>query len=308
MDARTIRVGGLRVRVVEVAPRDERDDPVFMIHGLGGWAENWRDIMPAIAESGRRAIAVDLPGFGESERPRRPRYFDPDRPFYAPFVFDALDELGIERAHVAGHSLGGAVAYTAAMWRPERVRTLTLVAPGGLGREVARELRLLTLPGMGLLARIRRSDRLTRQVLYSCFDDPARCPESVVAEAVRYAAPAAPEMVRALRSAVTFRSGVRDEIRLPWIARAGRYTGPALIVWGREDRILPVSLVEEARGIAPHAEVRIIPSCGHLVMVERPQALLEWLLPFLDRSSGSLPRPNDAGDFRSVPGGTMTPR
>lgn len=289
MDARTIRVGGLRVRALEVAPRHERDEPVLMIHGLGGWAENWRDIMPAVAGSGRRAIAVDLPGFGESERPRRSRYFDPEDPFYAPFVFDALDALGIERAHVAGHSLGGAVAYTAALWRPDRVRSLTLVAPGGLGREVARELRILTLPGMGLLSRIRRSERVTRQVLYSCFHDAARCPEAVVAEAVRYGAPAAPEMVRALRSAVSFRSGVRDEVRLPWIARAGRYGGPALIVWGREDRILPVSLVEEARRIAPHAEVRIIPSCGHLVMVERPAEMLEALLPFLEsaRSPGA---------------------
>ncbi|MBI2323644.1 MAG: alpha/beta fold hydrolase [Chloroflexi bacterium] len=284
MDARTIRVGGLRVRVVEVAPRRERDDPVFMIHGLGGWAENWREIMPAVADSGRRAIAVDLPGFGESERPRRSRYFDPEKPFYAPFVFDTLDALGIEHTHVAGHSLGGAVAYTAAMWRPDRVRSLTLAAPGGLGREIARELRILTLPGMGLLARIRRSERVTRQVLYSCFHDPARCPEPVVAEAIRYGAPAAPEMVRALRSAVTFRGGVRDEVRLPWIARAGRYGGPALILWGREDRILPVSLVDEARRMAPQAEVRIIPSCGHLVMVERPREMLDALLPFLDRA------------------------
>lgn len=291
MDARTIRVDGLRIRAIEEAPRHERDDPVFMIHGLGGWAENWRDVMPAVAGSGRRAIAVDLPGFGESERPRRSRYFDPKEPFYAPFVFAALDALGIEHAHIAGHSLGGAVAYTAAMWRPERVRSLTLVAPGGLGRELTRELRALTLPGMGLLVRIRRSERVTRQVLYSCFHDPSRCPEPLVAEALKYGAPAAPEMVRALRSAVTFRGGVRDDIRLPWIARAERYRGPALILWGREDRILPVSLVEEARRIAPHAEVRIIPSCGHLVMIERTREMLDALLPFLERAARRTPTP-----------------
>lgn len=287
MDARTIRIDGLRVRVIEEAPRAERDDPVLMIHGLGGWAENWRDVMPAVAESGRRAIAVDLPGFGQSERPRRSRYFDPDEPFYAPFVFALLDGLGIRRAHLAGHSFGGAVAYTAAVWCPERVRSLTLVAPGGLARELIRELRLLTLPGMGVLTRLRRSPAVTRQILYSCFHDPARCPETVVAEAIRYGAPAAGEMVRALRSTVSFRRGVRDEIRLPWIAKAERYRGLTLVVWGREDRIVPVSLAEEARQLAPHADVRLIPSCGHLVMVERPQEFVSAFVPFLDRASAA---------------------
>lgn len=281
---RRIVVDGLRVRAIEAAPRRDRDDPVLMIHGLGGWAENWKLVMPEVAASGRRAIAIDLPGFGESERPRRSRYFDPEEPFYAPFVFAALDALGIERAHVAGHSFGGAVAYTAAVWRPERVRSLTLVAPGGLGSGILRGLRLLTLPGMGLLARIRRSRRITREILYSCFHDPRACPEEVVEEAVRYGAPAVGEMVRALRSAVSFRRGVRDEVRRPWVARAGRYQGPALVVWGREDRILPVSLAEEARQIAPHAELRVIASCGHLVMIERPTQFLEAFLPFLDRA------------------------
>lgn len=285
MEQRTIRVDGLRVRVVEASPRDERDDPVLMIHGLGGWAENWRALMPAVAASGRRAIAVDLPGFGESERLRASRYFDPDEPSYARFVAAALDALGIPEAHVAGHSLGGAVAYTAAVTSPERVRSLTLVAPGGLAREVIRELRLLTLPGMELLARLRRSPAITRQVLYSCFHDPARCPEDVVAEALRYGAPAAPEMVRALRSAVSFRHGLRDDVRLRWIERAPRYRGPSLVVWGMDDRVIPASAAEEARRITPDAEVVLIPSCGHLVMIERPREMLDAFLPFLDRAA-----------------------
>src|SRR5579859_1217140 len=75
MDARTITVDGLRLRVIDAAPERERDDAVLMIHGLAGWAENWKEIVPAVVESGRRAVAIDLPGFGASERPRRARYF-----------------------------------------------------------------------------------------------------------------------------------------------------------------------------------------------------------------------------------------
>ncbi len=281
MDARTIVVDGLRIRVIDVVPEEESDDPVLMIHGLGGWAENWREIVPAVVASGRRAVAIDLPGFGASERPRRARYFDPEKPFYPPIVFGVLDALGIERAHVIGHSFGGSVAYTAAVSCPERVRSLTLIAPGGLGRRLARSFRLLTLPGTGLLARLVRSEAATREVLYACFHDPARCPEDTLAEAIRYGGPSIGEMVRILRSSVTFRHGVREEVRRRWVERHTRYGGPALVVWGREDRVLPVTDAEDAREIAPHAEVKLISSCGHLVMIERPRELLDVLLPFL---------------------------
>jgi pyruvate dehydrogenase E2 component (dihydrolipoamide acetyltransferase) len=280
-----IVVEGLRIRIVEERPREERDDPVLMIHGLAGWAENWRSIMPAIAASGRRAIAIDLPGFGESERPRSSRHFDPQRPFYAPFVFSLLDALEVGRAHIAGHSLGGAVAYTAAAWCPERTRSLVLIAPGGLGGTLARQFRMLTLPGMELFARLWRSPSVTRQVLYACFYDPSTCPDELLQEALRYGPPSVGEMVRALRSSVSLRRGVRDEIKRPWLERGALYQGPVLVVWGREDAILPVEDAEDARALSPRADVRVLDRCGHFVMAERPRELLEILLPFLDRAA-----------------------
>ncbi|MDE3193733.1 MAG: alpha/beta fold hydrolase [Chloroflexota bacterium] len=285
MNARTIAVDGLRTRVIDVAPEREIDDPVLLLHGLGGWAENWREIVPAIVEGGRRVVALDLPGFGASERPRRARYFDPDDPFYPPFLFHVLDALGIERVHVVGHSFGGSVAYMTAVWRPERVRSLTLIAPGGLVADLAASFRILTLPGVGLLARIARSDATTREALYACFHDPARCPEDVLDEARRYGAPAIGEMVRVLRSSVSFRRGVKEKVRRPWVERHARYAGPALVVWGVEDRVLPSRQARDVREIAPRARVELIPSCGHLVMIERPRELLGVLLPFLDASA-----------------------
>jgi pyruvate dehydrogenase E2 component (dihydrolipoamide acetyltransferase) len=282
---RALTVDGLRARVLELAPDQETDDPVLMIHGLGGWAENWRSVMPAVAASGRRAIAVDLPGFGESERPKRARYFDVTEPFYARFLVALLDELGIGHAHVAGHSFGGVVAFTLAVWRPDRVRSLALVAPGGVGRALPQGFRLLTLPGLELVARLRRSPAITRAVLYTCFHDPRRCPEEVVAESIRYGQASVDEMISVLRAVVSFRRGIRDEVRGPWIERLGRYRGPVLFVWGREDRVLPSSLLAQARELAPEAELRLIGSCGHLVMVERPDEFVEAFIPFLDRAA-----------------------
>lgn len=241
--------------------------------------------MPAVAESGRRAIAVDLPGFGESDRPLRARYFHPEEPFYAPFVFSLLDALGIARAHIAGHSFGGAVAYTAAAWCPERTRSLTLVAPGGLGTTLAPDLRLLTLPGMELIARVMRTPSTTRRILHSCFYDPAMCSDELLGEALRYGPPSVGEMVRALRSSVGLREGVREGIRRQWIARGQRYGGPILVVWGRQDAILPVGHTDEMEALSTRARLKVIDRCGHFVMAERPQELLGALLPFLETAA-----------------------
>src|SRR5206468_3007728 len=99
-------------------------------------------------------------------RPRRVRYFGPDEAFYPRFVIAAMDVLGIERAHIAGNSMGGAVAYMTAVTAPSRTRSLVLVAPGGLGRDVAFFLRACSLPGFGLVA---------RRIPCSRFPSPPRC-------------------------------------------------------------------------------------------------------------------------------------
>ncbi|HUG56233.1 MAG TPA: alpha/beta fold hydrolase, partial [Candidatus Limnocylindrales bacterium] len=171
MRARSIEVDGRRVRIIEAAAAGDRGDPVLMLHGVGGWAENWRETLPAVAASGRRAIAVDLPGFGESEPVRGARYFDPDDPFYAGFVCRLLDALGIERAHLVGSSMGGAVAFVAAVCAPSRVRSLVLVAPGGIGREMPAFMRALSVPVALLLGRLPAPRAAARRVLRSCFHD-----------------------------------------------------------------------------------------------------------------------------------------
>lgn len=290
MNARTITVDGLRVRLLEVTPAEERDDPVLLIHGLGGWAENWAPVMPAIAASGRRAIAVDLPGFGESEAAVRPRYFDLDDGLYARTFTRLLDELGARRAHVAGQSFGGAVAFIAAIAAPERVASLTLVAPGGIARTLPPGFRFLVLPLMEHIGRWRTTPRLTREILHTCFHDPSRCPEEVVAEAVRYQGASLAEMVRVLREGVSVWRGIREDLRQAWLSRRARYEGPVLVVWGREDRLLPSSLAHEIAALTGRAEVKIIPSCGHLVMIERPDELCETFIPFLDRAAAPVVR------------------
>ena len=279
-----IRVMGLRTRVlIEGLESASAGDPVVMIHGVGGWAENWREVMTPITETGRRAIAVDLPGFGESDAPGRVSHFGPRRAFYPAFVRALFDELDIASAHLVGNSMGGAVAFMSAVTMPDRVRSLTLAASGGLGTDIALFLRLATLPGVPLLARIFGRRESAGDVLRTCFYDPARIPATMLDEAARYGLRSFPEFVSALRSGVTVR-GVRRRLREEWMAAAPRYTGPVLVVWGREDAVLPISHLADAKSVFPQAEVAVIERCGHLPMIEQTDAFLAALLPFLARS------------------------
>ena len=159
METRTIQVEGLRTRVLIEDGGGAEREPMILVHGVGGWAENWRPVVPALASTGRQVIALDLPGFGESEPPRGVRYFGPEEAFYPRFVLGAMDALGIDRAHIAGNSMGGAIAYMTAVTAPTRTRSIVLVAPGGLGRDVAFFLRACSLPGFGLVARLPRPRR-----------------------------------------------------------------------------------------------------------------------------------------------------
>ena len=279
MRTSTIDVAGSRIRVVE----DGRGgSAVLFVHGLGGWAENWSETIERVAASGRRAIAFDLPGFGDSTPVRRARYFDAREPFYATVVEGVRHALGLERPHLVGHSLGAGIAGVTAAAYPDAWRSVTLVAPGGLGSDIPLLLRWLSLPVLGVMSRLPRPAFLARAVLESCFLDRSRVPEHLYAEGARYDR-TYPETLRVMRAVATVR-GVRRSVREAWLGRAAEYRGPALVVWGRQDGILPAAHVDALRAVYPGAELAMIDGAGHLVMAEQPDAFAAALLPFLDRS------------------------
>jgi len=292
--AETIRVMRLRTRVLTAGDRASSGTPVLLIHGVGGWAENWREVMEPIAASGRRAVAVDLPGFGETEAPGRVAHFGPSNAYYPEFVLALMDVLELPAAHLVGSSMGGAVAYMAAVTAPERAPSLTLVASGGLGRDIALFLRLATLPGMIALAKVFGKPRQGREVLRTCFFDHTRIPETLYAESEKYGFNSYPEFVRALRSGVTVR-GVRGDVRDHWVKKAAGYRAPVLAIWGREDAVLPIHHLAGAKDVFPQAEVHVIERCGHLPMIERTQEFLAATLPFLDRAEQATAGPAARG-------------
>ncbi len=115
---------------------------------------------------------------------------------------------------------------------------------------------------------------------------------ALLEECDRYWRSGIPESLRVLQAGVTLR-GVRRDVRSEWAARAERFGGPVLVVWGEDDIVLPLAHARAAAELFPRAAVRTIPDAGHLVMLEQPQAFHDVVLPFLRARSAEGVRSNE---------------
>lgn len=244
-------------------------EPLLLIHGLGASIFTFRRNLDDLARS-VRAIAVDLAGFGGSSRCVR----DCSQEAHARRLVEFMDALGIQRAHVLGHSMGGAVALRLAAGWPERVLRLVLVAPappdmmraGALATTLLRPL----VPLFGLLYHSRSFRRLT---LRSAFHDPARMMTDEVLDG--YWGPA---RVRGHLEALARLLADRRKDR-PVDVR--RVTAPTLILWGASDTWLRPALGERLTAQLPDARLVVLPQAGHLLPEERPEEFAAHVEAFL---------------------------
>jgi pimeloyl-ACP methyl ester carboxylesterase len=254
-----------------------RGPATLLIHGLGGFAASWRSTIAALSSHGQ-VIALDLPGFGQSAKPRR-RY---DLAFLAGAVEGLLRGLDVDRVRLVAHSLGGAVAAAFALSAPERVERLALVSPviPGFTLRPSIVYRVLALPGVGeLLARA-----ITRQICAAALD---RCffasdPEEVAFLVDHQFEARASAGARAAYLA-TLRGARRDFAEGAAVYRAalGRWTRPALVIHGRQDPVVPIGHAEAVARALPSAVMRVIDRCGHFPQIEHARAVNECLGEFL---------------------------
>ena len=275
VEERNIDVGGLPTHYLTVG----EGPPLVLLHALGESALDWRWVLPALAHT-HRVYAPDLPGFGYSAKPSTE--YSPA--FFASFVGAYLEALGLENPVVVGNSLGGLAALRLALSEPSRVSALGLVASAGLGREVAYALRLPTLPGYGEAAIAWGKTPLGAfQRAWSrvplLFGRPERVPGEWITEQTRIAQlPGFMEAtIAALRAQVDL-GGQREMLvdQLPHLQM------PTLVVWGERDRVFPYSQGQKAISYLQQGFLELIPDCGHLPHVERPDLLAAVLGRFLD--------------------------
>ena len=250
---------------------------VVLIHGVGRFLEEWLPSFDALAAH-YRVYALDLPGHGHTDKPLSVSYRLVD---LARFVNEFVGALDIDQAHVVGHSLGGGIALQLTLQFPEAVNKLVLVCSAGLGKEVILVLRIATVPLLGEIL-TRPSLNGTRRLLKEFVKDPAFLTDDFVDLSYRMAAlPGAQQAVlKTLRSAGNL-FGQRDDTYRPIVDNIGSIKNPILMIWGRQDRVLPIAHGQAAVTRLPNARLKILEDCGHLPMLEKTQRFNESILDFL---------------------------
>lgn len=230
------------------------DAPVVLLHGFGAVGAAWDGVQRAISAS-HRTLAFDLPGHGASLA--FPDATNAGR--FAKAVVADLDALGIGKVHLVGHSMGGATAALIALSAPERVASLTLVAPGGFGPEI--NIRLISRYGSAsdresLLANLEMMFGWRRQV-----------PDALLTLlADMRAVPGQTEALMTIAGRMT-RDGRQGVIPRDGLAALGM---PVKVLWGTEDCVMPVS---HTNGLPGHFGVHLFSDAGHMLCDEIPEAV-----------------------------------
>jgi pyruvate dehydrogenase E2 component (dihydrolipoamide acetyltransferase) len=258
---RNIEVAGRRLRFLELGEGD--GVPVLLVHGFGADLNTWMFTQPALAK-GRRVVALDLPGHGGSAK----EVGAGDAESLTDAVEGALGALGIERVHLVGHSMGGAIAALAALRRPERVASLTLIASAGLGSEINSSF----IDGFIRASRRREAT----EVLGLLVDDPALVSRSMVEDVLRYKRLDGVSAALAKIAEAWFDGGQQS---VDLTGRIGALTMPVQLIWGRNDRIITAA---HAEVVAARLPVHILAAAGHLPHMEKAgevNRLIEQFIP-----------------------------
>jgi len=246
--AQVIEAGGRRIRHLRLGP--ESGVPIVLLHGFGADMSTWMFNQDALAED-RTVFVVDLPGHGGSAKD----FGGGSVESLADTVIDYMDAAGIGAAHVVGHSLGGAIATTIALREPDRVAALTLVAPAGLGSEIAGEF----IEGFIAESRARK----LKPFIEMLVANPELVTSDMVEEVLKFKRlDGAVAALRAIADA-NFSGGVQQ---VSLRDRLGEVRAPVQVIWGEEDRILPA---RHAEGLAPAVSVTRIGGAGHIVHMEK---------------------------------------
>src|SRR5262245_20131588 len=258
--------------------------PVILLHGIGCSVLDWQTNIAALAKR-HRVYALDMLGYGLTEKPREETYTIPR---LAEFTLDFLSTQKIHRAHFAGFSLGGTVVMECARTAPERVASMMLLAPAGISRKgMLIHFRLASLPLLGEMIMQPSAARLKTFWDLAFFDKSFVTPE-FTAKRLRFAVlPGAKEaLLKTLRSGLNWR-GVRLEHVETVTAGLPTLKMPTLVIWGKQDAFISVQHAEVLRRLLPKVQVKLIDQCGHLPQIEYSGTFNEAALSFLaevDRS------------------------
>ena len=277
---RTLSLDGTEVEIVEAGPRDSDREPLLLVHGLDGSWRNFLETIPHFAES-RRVVALDLPGFGSSRLPD----WEISIPRYAALLAQLHDALDLGPSCLVGSSMGGLIAAETAISHPAAVSRLLLAAPVGISNATlelkpairfARTLSLLAPLGL----RLRSASLIRPRLLSAAFGGVLHHPRELRPELLweHYFGALAtggkattPGFMAAVKAVVGY--DIREQL--------AEISAPALVVWGRDDKLVPPQDGPEYARRIVGARLEVFGNCGHLPMLERPVRFNQVLAEFL---------------------------
>jgi pimeloyl-ACP methyl ester carboxylesterase len=250
--------------------------PLVLLHGFSSSTYSWKDVFEPLAKS-YRVIAVDLKGFGFSGKPDG----DYSRRAQAILVAHLLDHLKIEKAWLAGNSMGGEVSLNFALQNPQRVAGLILIDSAGVSVSGANSLAPVyaRIPFVGpvLIALALTSDKLVRQGLEKSFYDDAKITDERVAFYYR------PLKTRGGQLAALRARTQAGEF--PIEPDLNKISVPTLIIWGAEDALIPLEAGRKMNSLIKGSKLVIIERCGHVPQEELPERVFDEMTKFIEGSS-----------------------
>lgn len=267
---------------------------ILLLHGIAGSSQTWRPLMRPLSRR-HRVLAPDLLGHGDSTKPRS----DYSLGAFSVLVRDLLDELGVARATVVGHSLGGGIAMQFAYQHPDYVERLVLIGSGGLGPDVGLPLRLASLPGAELVLPliaprkvVSAGERLLSWLRKAGFESP-RGEEMWRHYGTLSDGPTRQAFLRTLRAVVDHRGQAVSALNRLNV----RTDFPVLAIWGDRDAIIPVSHAHAAQQVRPDVRLEVLTDVGHFPHAERPAEVAELIEDFVSASAERLGQDGDDLQF-----------
>ncbi len=276
-DVKYVEVSGNQ----EIAYVDEGSgqETVVFIHGLGTYLHAWEKNISAL-KAEYRCIAIDLPGYGKSSKLPH----DGSMTYYADVVMEVLDQLNIESAVLAGHSMGGQISMVAALRYPQRVEKLVLASPAGFERftegqkEWFREV--MSLSGVKKTT----AESIMTNAAYNFYNMPDYA-EFIITD--RLAMRKAEDFDNYCYTVVRSVHGMVDQ---PVIDKLEQIKQPTLILFGENDNLIPNrylnpgatnDIAEVGHSKIPNSELVMVPECGHFIPLEKADAFNDAIRQFL---------------------------
>lgn len=259
MNEKYVSINGTKIRYLEAGNSEKT---LVLLHGLGGSAERWMLVIPSLAKS-YHVIVPDLIGYGKSDKPK----VEYSMEFFTKFIFDLLDELKIKHCSMIGSSLGGQIVAECACTDNDFIKKIILVSPSGSMKS--------STPVLDAYASavLNPSFESVKSALSMMVGSDIKIPNEIIEDFI--------SNMSQQDSKMSFKSTLTSIKNSSITEKLSRIRVPSLVIWGKNDKMIPVENASELEKTIRNCHVKIMEGCGHVPYEEKPEEFSKLVLDFL---------------------------